>query len=83
MRTMSEKKTLELTFSTGKRGIYSMAGIIARPGSMVIPLRDDAFFCTFSLELGALTWPHGFDLSPSAIHREMLAQGLLSKSAEA
>jgi len=38
---------------------------------MVKPLRDDAFFQQFFLELGALCWPNGFDLSALGIQHRL------------
>ena len=44
---------------------------------MVRPLRDPAFFRRVFLELGAVCWPNGFELSPSSIQLELRAQGRL------
>ena len=38
---------------------------------MVMPLANDAFFRQFSLELGALCWPNGFDLSARGIQHRL------------
>lgn len=68
---------LELEFSTDETGTIDLRPLVTREGEMVAPLRDVAFFSAFFLELGALTWANGFDLSPSALHREMRDAGLL------
>ena len=48
---------------------------------MVRPLKDPAFFARVFVELGALTWPNGFDLDPIALHDRMAAAGELSREA--
>jgi len=69
--------SLRLTFSDAQAGEVDLSGLIARPGVMVGPLRDSAYFARVFLEEGAPTWPNGFDLAPWALHRDMDAQGLL------
>lgn len=69
--------SLHLTFSDGQAGELDLAELIARPGVMVMPLRDPAYFARVFLEDGAPTWPNGFDLAPWALHRDMDARGLL------
>lgn len=70
-------------FSTGETGVLDLQELVHRPGEMVTPLRDAAVFRQFYLELGALSWPNGFDLSPGAVHREMAQRGLLRKASAA
>lgn len=64
-------RVIRLTFNDGMMGDYDLAPIIAHDGPMVRPLGDPAYFRRFFLELGALAWPNGLDLSPAAIHREL------------
>lgn len=37
-------------------------------------LNDDVYFKQFFLELGALYWPNGLELSPGNIHRKLAEQ---------
>lgn len=67
-----------LEFSTGESGTFDMSELVARGGSMVAPLRSPEYFKRAFLELGALAWPNGFDLSPAAVHRELAERGLLT-----
>src|SRR5262249_8500155 len=46
---------------------------------MVRPLKDPAFFARVFVELGALTWPNGYDLDPIALHDRMAAAGELTR----
>lgn len=51
--------------------------VIARGTSLTSMLADDAYFGRFFLELGALSWPNGFELAPAAIHRQLRDRGSL------
>jgi hypothetical protein len=44
-------------------------------------LADDIYFGRFFLELGALSWPNGFELAPSSIHRQLKDRGALKSPA--
>ena len=73
-------RVIRLTFNDGMVGDYDLASLVAQDGPMVQPLRDPAYFRRFFLELGALSWPNGLDLSPAAIHRELAEAGLLRRA---
>ena len=47
---------------------------------MVRLLRDPAFFADCFLELGALCWRNGFELSASSLHRRLEEHGALRRS---
>ena len=68
---------LSLVFSDRKMGDFDMSELLAREGAMVLPLRDPAFFARVFLELGAPTWPNGFDLAPWGLHRALSEAGVL------
>jgi hypothetical protein len=70
--------TLRVGFSDGSVGVRDFSSTTARDGEMVRPLKDPAFFARVFVELGALTWPNGFDLDPIALHDRMAAAGELS-----
>ena len=72
---------LWLRFSNGKQGVHDFSEMLAEGGVMVEPLRDPAMFRRVFLEMGALTWPNGFDLDPIALHDRMAAAGELSQVA--
>lgn len=72
---------LWIRFSNGKQGVHDFSGMLAEGGVMVEPLCDPAMFRRVFLELGALTWPNGFDLDPIALHDRMAAAGELSQVA--
>jgi hypothetical protein len=72
---------LRIGFSDGSTGIHDFSATVARDGEMVQPLKDPAFFARVFVELGALTWPNGFDLDPIALHDRMAAAGELHREA--
>jgi hypothetical protein len=73
--------TLRVCFSDGSVGVHDFSSTTARDGEMVQPLKDPAFFARVFVELGALTWPNGYDLDPIALHDRMAAAGELSREA--
>jgi hypothetical protein len=72
---------LRVAFSDGSVGVHDFSSTAARDGEMVRPLKDPAFFARVFVELGALTWPNGYDLDPIALHDRMAAAGELSREA--
>jgi hypothetical protein len=68
---------LAITFADGAHGVHDMAWLFERSGPMLEPLREQAFFDRVFLEMGALTWPNGFDLSPWNVRERMEAAGEL------
>jgi hypothetical protein len=72
---------LRIAFSDGSAGVHDFSSTAERRGEMVRPLKDSAFFARVFVELGALTWPNGFDLDPIARHDRMLAAGELGREA--
>jgi hypothetical protein len=73
---------LRVAFSDGSAGVQDFSSTAARDGEMVRPLKDPAFFARVFVELGALTWPNGFDVDPIALHARMSAAGELSPPGE-
>jgi hypothetical protein len=69
---------LRVGFSDGSSGVHEISATVARDGEMVRPLKDPAFFARVFVELGALTWPNGFDLDPIALHERMTEAGELT-----
>jgi len=70
---------LKLWFDDGLAGEWDFSELAARSGPMVAPFKDPAYFDRVFLEMGALTWPNGYDWSPEALHEEMRAAGALSR----
>ncbi len=69
---------LRVRFNDGSEGVHDFTAMVAEPGSMLEPLREETYFSRVFLEFGAPTWPNGFDIAPEWLRREMAAAGELS-----
>ena len=69
---------LWLHFTDGSEGVRDLSGVIAQGGPMVEPLKSPDYFARVFVEMGAPTWPNGFDLDPVALYMEMRDAGALS-----
>jgi len=78
--TYVEGYTIALEFSDGKYAVYDFSSLVAKKGSLVQPLRDKAYFKAFFLEMGAMCWKNGLELSPHALYENAKEQGLLSEA---
>ena len=72
-----ESFVVDLPFSDGSVGEYDLGPIVRRDTVLTRPLADMKFFRSFFLELGALAWTNGFELSDDALHKELEDQGAL------
>jgi hypothetical protein len=68
---------LKLWFTDGQAGEWDFSNLATRTGGMAAPFRDPAYFDRVFLEMGALTWPNGYDWSPQALYADMMAAGAL------
>jgi hypothetical protein len=74
---------IAVQFSDGARGEYDLAPLIAKKTVLTKQLEDRTYFVACFLELGALCWRNGFELSPGSIYRELEAAGKLVKQPRA
>ncbi|MHB9117877.1 MAG: DUF2442 domain-containing protein [Burkholderiales bacterium] len=70
---------IRLFFSNGVQGDFDAADMLRGMGSLLMPLRDMAYFGEFFLELGALCWRNGLELSPDSLYRKLEESKLLKK----
>jgi hypothetical protein len=69
---------LFIRFSDGSEGERDFSDLVAEKGSLVVPLREPAYFAQAFTEDGSgLAWPNGLDLDAVALHEEMKQAGLL------
>jgi len=68
------QRILRLHFSDNSFGDYDLQPLIDRQTELVMALEDEGYFKQFFLELGALCWRNGLELSPGNIHRKMAEQ---------
>jgi len=72
-----EGSKLWLRFTDGCEGICDLSELVSSGGPMVAPLRKPEYFGRAFVELGAPTWPNGFDLDPINLYMKMKQAGLL------
>lgn len=81
--TVVRGSTLRLEFSDGRAGDLDIPAFLARDTSLTRPLREPEYFRRFFLELGALCWPNGLELSAGSLYRAIEQRGALEDSAGA
>ena len=67
-------------FSDGTEGERDFSQMVRSDGPMIQPLKDPLYLARVFLDLGAPTWPNGFDLAPDALYEDMRQAGQLSRS---
>jgi uncharacterized protein DUF2442 len=72
---------LWVRFSDGSEGIRDLSDILAEGGPMVGPLSSQDYFARAFVEMGAPTWPNGFDLDPINLYMELRDAGALTRVA--
>ena len=72
---------LWLRFTDGSEGVRDLSDLIAGGGSMVEPLKAPDYFARVFVEMGAPTWPNGFDLDPINLYMQLRDSGALTRSA--
>ena len=70
---------LEVEFADGMAGEYDLAPLFARDTVLTRPWSDPEYFKRFMIELGALGWPNGLELSPQMIRQRLEEQGKLHR----
>ena len=74
---------LLLRFSDGAWGEFDFGPFIAANTEMTAPLADPVFLRRCFIEMGALAWPNGFDLSAESLYRRLKQAGGLQRDADA
>ena len=72
---------LWLRFTDGSEGVRDFSDILAAGGTMVEPLKAPDYFKRAFVEMGAPTWPNGFDLDPINLYMELRDAGALTRVA--
>jgi len=75
---MTEYK-VELIFSTHEKGIVDFSYLISKETELTKPLKDDAFFKNFFIELGAIGWQNGLELSPKSLYQKLSKENVLNE----
>src|ERR1700730_9069221 len=72
---------LWLRFTDGSEGVRDFSDILAAGGPMVEPLKAPDYFSRAFVEMGAPTWPNGFDVDPINLYMELRDAGALTRVA--
>jgi hypothetical protein len=72
---------LWLRFSDGSEGVHDFSEILAAGGPMVEPLKAPDYFARAFVEMGAPTWPNGFDVDPINLYIQLRDAGALTRVA--
>lgn len=64
---------VELEFSDGAIGDFDGRTLLQRSGSLLDPLRTEAYFSRCFVDAGALCWPNGLELSPTRLRESIRA----------
>ncbi|MDX2203960.1 MAG: DUF2442 domain-containing protein [Hyphomicrobiaceae bacterium] len=70
-----------LRFTDGSEGVRDLSDLVRRPGPMLAPLQDPEYFARVFVEMGAPTWPNGYDLDPIRLYVELREARALVRSA--
>ena len=80
LRALPDHK-LWVRFTDGSEGVRDLSGLIAEGGPMLEPLKSAEYFARAFVEMGAPTWPNGFDLDPINLYMQMRDAGALIQAA--
>jgi hypothetical protein len=72
---------LWVRFTDGSEGVRDLSDLIAQGGPMVEPQRSSEYFARVFVDMGAPTWPNGFDLDPMNLYMQMQHAGALTHAA--
>jgi hypothetical protein len=71
---------IQVEFSDGSSGEYDLAPLVARDTTLTRAWADRTFFQRFFIELGALAWPNGLELSAESVQKRLDQAGKLRRA---
>lgn len=72
---------LWVRFTDGSEGVRDFSDLLADGGPMVEPLKAPEYFARAFVEMGAPTWPNGFDVDPINLYMRLRDAGALTRTA--
>jgi hypothetical protein len=72
---------LWVRFTDSNEGVRDLSALVGQGGPMVEPLRSPEYFARVFVEMGAPTWPNGFDVDPINLYMQMPDAGELTRAA--
>jgi len=73
-------KTIQIHFSDGSWGDYNLQALIDKQSTLTKGIEELEDFKQFYLEMGALCWRNGLELSPSNIYNKLERQQQLHRN---
>ena len=71
--------TIRLEFSDHYFSEVDFSYLLSKNTALTDPLKDKTYFKDFFLEMGALCWKNGLELSPSSLYYKAKESGRLHK----
>jgi len=78
-----QDKTIQIHFSDGSWGDYDLQPLIDKQSTLTKEIEEQVNFQQFYLEMGALCWRNGLELSPSGIQHKLEQQQRLYQKEKA
>ena len=75
--TYIKEYIVRLEFSNDSYADYDFSYLLSKKSVLTEPLRDKEYFKSFFLELGAICWKNGLELSPESIYEKTRVSGEL------
>ena len=72
--------TIKLEFSDNSSASFDFSYLLSKNTELTNQLKDQEYFSGFFLELGALCWKNGLELSPSSLYQKAKDLGKLHKN---
>ncbi len=76
-----EGHRLWVRFTDGSEGVHDLSRDIGDGGPMIEPLKAPDYFARVFVEMGAPTWPNGYDIDPINLYMQMQDAGELTRVA--
>lgn len=70
---------IELSFSTSEVGVMDFEYLFEKETTLTKSLKDKNYFKDFFIELGAIGWKNGLELSPKSLYEKLQSKNLLKK----
>ncbi|SFV66567.1 hypothetical protein MNB_SV-12-1711 [hydrothermal vent metagenome] len=78
--TYIEEYIVKIEFSDGSYTNYDFSYLLSKKSVLTKPLRNQEYFKSFFLELGAICWKNGLELSPESLYEKARVAGELLQS---
>jgi len=78
--TYIKEHTIKLEFSNNSFTIYDFSYLLLKNSKLTSDLKNQEYFKSYFLELGAICWKNGLELSPDSLYQKAKELNNLSVS---